>query len=59
MPIQEFKCLLCGSLKYQDAATVRSLNVVCVPCHAFMDRTQVLPDNAPVAASKASKEGNK
>jgi hypothetical protein len=59
MPIQEFKCLLCGSLKYQDAAAVRPLNVVCVPCHAFMDRTQVLPDDAPVAPSVASKEGNK
>lgn len=59
MPIQEFKCLLCGSLKYQDAATVRPLNLVCVPCHAFMDRTRVLPDNAPAVEPVATKEENK
>lgn len=53
MPIQEFTCLLCRARKYRDAAITRPLNLVCVPCHAFMDRTALLPDDAPITDPKA------
>jgi hypothetical protein len=51
MPIQEFTCLLCRARKYRDIAVVRPRNVVCVPCHAFMDRTAVLLDDAPIPSN--------
>lgn len=53
MAIQEFTCLLCRARKYRDAAITRPLNVVCVPCHAFMDRTALLSDDAPISKSVA------
>ena len=56
MPIQEFTCLLCGARKYRDTAIVRPRNVVCIPCHAFMDRTAVLPDDAPVSPGETIKK---
>jgi hypothetical protein len=59
MPIQEFTCLLCGARKYRDAETKRPRNVLCIPCHAFMDRTAVMNDDAPIENGAPARTGQK